>query len=66
MPIYRARFNLYEPTALVQIKDDPVDWIEFVTLHLADILMGKIHVLLEMAGFQDERLRYPLGRYYGL
>ena len=74
--IYRALLNLFELTALVQIKDDLADWIGVITTSLADSLMDQIHVLLDRIrpdavglvdalGFQDEQLKSTLGRYDG-
>lgn len=74
--IYHALLNLYELTALVQIKDDLADWIGIVTPGLADSLMDQIHVLLDKIrpdavglvdsmGFDDEQLKSTLGRYDG-
>jgi hypothetical protein len=76
MHIYKALLNLYELTALVQIKDDLADWIGVVTPHLADTIMDQIHMLLDRIrpdavglvdamGFQDEQLKSTLGRYDG-
>merc|ERR1719401_873050 len=74
--IYNALLNLYELTALVQIKDDLADWFHCLTPHLVDTLMDQIHVLLDKIrpdavglvdalGFDDEQLKSTIGRYDG-
>merc|ERR1711957_616890 len=74
--IYNALLNLFELTALVQIKDDLADWFHCLTPHLVDTLMDQIHVLLDKIrpdavglvdalGFDDEQLKSTLGRYDG-
>lgn len=74
--IYDALLNLFELTALVQIKDNLADWFHCLTPHLVDTLTDQIHVLLDRIrpdavglvdalGFDDEQLKSTLGRYDG-
>jgi len=74
--IYNALLNLFELTALVQIRDDMADWLHCLTSTLADSIMDRIHVLLDRIrpdavglvdalGFDDEQLKSTLGRYDG-
>jgi acyl-CoA oxidase len=75
-PTYQALLNLFELTALVQIKDALADWIGIVSPDLADSLMDQIHDILDRIrpdavglvdslGYGDEQLKSTLGRYDG-